>query len=427
MAKSKSAKKKSKATKSNDHPVTASTSSQPSAPQPSTSQLPSVSSHNVSLDDMAMELLAAKEAETEAKELRKEVTRLKKEIEFKDAIIARLQAQSETRTHTEDQETISKSVPTSSLPSSTPKPTAIDTVDHIQSKLAKMETLLHPNDASPTLSFIIQQQVHASVARLPEPERRLVQEKLQEDERSVKRIQSRGDLWEGIFKPLDLRISSTIMDVDDDVRRCPACGWEVINGVCEGCRTPYSDVEDSDESQENTDAESEPDVYDSNDSFINDDDDEDEDEDEDENDNNNNGSDSDNESQVSGQDTAKEVDGLEHSASEASSGSEFSEDSDTAEGAVTDNEVSDDQEVKKPRRRLSRRAIVISDDEDDKDKDHDRDASTSTATKAAYSKSLNKRSEESSDSDASEDDDFVSAPKRRAKKPRSGNLETLFE
>ncbi|KAG0263363.1 hypothetical protein BG011_008884 [Mortierella polycephala] len=409
MAKSKSAKKKSKARKSNDHPVTASSSSQPSVPQSSTSQLPSISSHNVSLDDMAMELLAAKETETEVKELRKEVARLKKEIEFKDAIIARLQAQSGTRTHTGEQETVSTSTPTPSFSSSTSKPAATDTVDHIQSKLAKMETLLHPNDAS-----------------LPEPERKAVQEKLQKDEKSVKRIQSKGDLWEGIFKPLDLRISSTIMDVDDDVRRCPACGWEVINGVCEGCRTPYSDVEDSDETQENTDAESEPDVYDSNDSFINDD------EDEDENDNNSNNNDSDSESdngsQVSGQDTAKEIDGLEHSTLEASSGSESSESSDTAEEAVTEDGDSDDQEVKKPRRRISRRAIVVSDDEeDDKDKGHDSNVSASTATKAVYSKSSNKRSEESSDSDSSEDDDFVSAPKRRAKKPRSGNMEALFE
>lgn len=42
------------------------------------------------------------------------------------------------------------------------------------------------------------------------------------------------------------------------------------NGSCVHCHTLYSDVNDSDHSQENTDLESEPDGYDSHDSFIND-------------------------------------------------------------------------------------------------------------------------------------------------------------
>ncbi|KAG0198423.1 hypothetical protein BGX28_008170, partial [Mortierella sp. GBA30] len=238
-----------------------STSSEPtqSLVSPSThSKVATASTPDASMDDMALELLMAKDAHSEVEKLRNEVARLKKVIEFKDTIIARLQAQPGANID---------GPPSSSVIST--KPSLADTL------IPRKQSSTHSHDVGlqPTLSFNIQEQVYASIARLAEPERKVAQEKMHAEEQSMKHAQSKGDLWKDIFKPLSLEgLGNTIVDADDGVRRCMSCGWEVRHGACVNCSNLFSDIEDSDVSQDDTDEESEPDAYDSHDSFINDDD-----------------------------------------------------------------------------------------------------------------------------------------------------------
>ncbi|KAF9371877.1 E3 ubiquitin ligase [Podila verticillata] len=251
------------------------------------------SMQNASLDDMALELLVAKEAESEVDQLKKEVARLKKEIEFKDGVIARLQAQ---------QQALS--------PTGTGKPSLGDTVVHQHTHTPREAglqcvvcvdyfvfpytvecghtfcyTCLHswlevhkscPTCRTkllrrPTLSFIVRDQVQSAVSRLPEPDKSSMLKKIEAESKSIKQIQTNGDLWEGIFRPVNMEgIGNTIVDADDGVRRCGSCGWEVRGGVCTHCSNMFSDVEVSDDSQDHSQEDSEPDDYDSHDSFIND-------------------------------------------------------------------------------------------------------------------------------------------------------------
>ncbi|KAF9968377.1 hypothetical protein BGZ70_004537 [Mortierella alpina] len=253
-----------------------------------------------SLDDMALELMMEKDANSEVVELRSEVARLKKEIEFKDKLIARLQSGAHVQDlHSED------SSPAKPGPADTvvvsKRPHGLDgalqcsiCVDYFSSPFtvecghtfcyACLRSWLQIHKSCPTcrtkllrrptLSFNIREQVHSSIARLPEPERKIAQEKMHADEQSMQRVQSKGDVWKDIFKPLSLEgIGNTIVDAEDGVRRCVSCGWEVRGGICVNCSNLFSDVEGSDlDSQDNTDQESEePDAYDTHDSFIDDD------------------------------------------------------------------------------------------------------------------------------------------------------------
>ncbi|KAF9116705.1 hypothetical protein BGX27_000087 [Mortierella sp. AM989] len=261
-----------------------------------------------SLDDMALELFMAKEAQSEVEQLRNQVARLKKEIEFKDAVIAKLQVESGSRQEI-------------STLSATEKPTLSGTISHTvlegsdsltrhqqQQRDAALQCNICVDYFSspftvecghtfcytclyswleihkscptcrtkllrrPTLSFNIREQVQSSISSLPQPEREVAMKKVQADENSLKRIQTNGDLWKGLFKPLGFEgLGNTIRDDDDGVSRCASCGWEVRGGVCTNCSTLFSDVGESDDSQDHTDNASEPDQYDSHDSFINDD------------------------------------------------------------------------------------------------------------------------------------------------------------
>ncbi|KAF9198927.1 E3 ubiquitin ligase [Haplosporangium sp. Z 27] len=254
----------------------------------------SLTTNSISMDDMALELLVAKEAQSEVEMLRSQVAKLKKEIEFKDAIIAKLQAESTT-----EKPTATDIVAQGSSSSLTQHNQHRDVglqcsicVDYFSSPFTVecghtfCYTCLHswleihkscPTCRTkllrrPTLSFNIQEQVQAFISNLPESERDIAMKKLREEENSLKRIQSTGDIWKGLFKPLGLEgFRNTIMDDDDGVRRCASCGWEVMGGVCTNCNALFSDAEVSDDSQDHSDAASEPDQYDSHDSFINDD------------------------------------------------------------------------------------------------------------------------------------------------------------
>lgn len=227
-------------------------SQQPATPQKPEKQAPSIPSQpntgvpqtsmthsSVSLDDMALELLVAKEAESEVDRLRKEVARLKKEIEFKDAVIARLQAQQVNPTG---------------------KPSLGDTVVHAHAQahapreaglqcVVCVDYFVFPYTAEcghtfcytclhswlevhkscptcrtkllrrPTLSFIVRDQVQSAVSRLPEPDKSAMLKKIEAESKSIKQIQTNGDLWEGIFRPVNLEgIGNTIVDAEDGVR-----------------------------------------------------------------------------------------------------------------------------------------------------------------------------------------------------------------
>ncbi|KAI1321452.1 E3 ubiquitin ligase [Mortierella claussenii] len=263
-----------------------------------------------SMDDLALELLVAKEAESEVERLRSQVARLQKEIEFKDGMIAKLQAEltskagSATRPAAADTVVQNGTTTDITLRQQQQRDAALQCsicVDYFSSPCTIecghtfCYTCLHswveihkscPTCRTkllrrPTVSFNIREQVHASIARLPEPERTVATEKMEAEERSMKLKLNRGDIWAGIFKPISLEGfgNGTILDSEDGVRRCAACGWEVRGGACVNCSTLFSGGEDSDASQENTDSDSEPDAYDTHDSFINDTDDDEEEED----------------------------------------------------------------------------------------------------------------------------------------------------
>ncbi|KAF9413662.1 E3 ubiquitin ligase [Entomortierella beljakovae] len=255
-------------------------------------------SSSTSMDDLAMELLMAKEAQSEVERLQNEVKRLKKESDFKDEIIAKLQAELAARSNTSAISSTSDAIASSnalirSNTSYQPRDIALQCsicVDYFSSPYTVecghtfCYTCLHswleihkscPTCRTkllrrPTLSFNIREQVHSSLLRLPESERAVAIKKLQEDEDNVKRLLNQGDLWKDIFRPLTFA-SGSILDDDDGVRRCVSCGWEVAGGSCVNCNTLFSDAGESDDSQEHSDNISEPDQYDSHDSFINDD------------------------------------------------------------------------------------------------------------------------------------------------------------
>ncbi|KAF9168575.1 E3 ubiquitin ligase [Actinomortierella ambigua] len=246
-------------------------------------------STSASMDDMAaLDLLMEKTAETEVKELQALVEKLRKEIAFKDETIAKLQEELARR----PAHTSSGPAANGSLVHTHRDPTmqCAVCVDYfavpytVECGHTFCYTCLHnwlairkecPTCRTklmrrPAMSFIVREQVQAAVERLPEPDRSAVKERLALEDASVKAKQADGDAWKGIFRPIEF--VSTVFDKDDDVRRCVSCGWEVIGGACTGCNTAFSDVEDSDHSQDRTDGESgDEDAYDSNDSFINDD------------------------------------------------------------------------------------------------------------------------------------------------------------
>ncbi|KAG0053569.1 E3 ubiquitin ligase [Gryganskiella cystojenkinii] len=265
---------------------------------------------SASLDDMALELFAAKESESEVERLQTVIERLNKELEHKDAIISRLQDKvtsllmgnrdsDATMAEPLDISNASMVLASTSQPRNGAREVALQCsicVDYFASPFTVecghtfCFTCLHswlliqkscPTCRTkllrrPTLSFNIREQVQASLSHLPEAERSQALEKLAADEKSIKVKQRQGDLWEGIFKPLGLDGfgGNIIVDREDGVRRCASCGWEVRGGSCVNCRTLFSDVEeDSDQSQEDSDqdSEEEPDEYDSHDSFIDDD------------------------------------------------------------------------------------------------------------------------------------------------------------
>ncbi|KAF8982337.1 E3 ubiquitin ligase [Entomortierella lignicola] len=269
-------------------------SQQPRSDSTISNSISSLTTNSISMDDMALELLVAKEAQSEVEMLRSQVAKLKKEIEFKDAIIAKLQAESTTEKPTAT-DIVAQGSSSSLAHHNQHRDVGLQCsicVDYFSSPFTVecghtfCYTCLHswleihkscPTCRTkllrrPTLSFNIQEQVQAFISHLPESERDIAMKKLREEENSLKRIQSTGDIWKGLFKPLGLEgFRNTILDDDDGVRRCASCGWEVMGGVCTNCNTLFSDAEVSDDSQDHSDAASEPDQYDSHDSFINDD------------------------------------------------------------------------------------------------------------------------------------------------------------
>ncbi|KAF8937203.1 hypothetical protein BGZ58_003105 [Dissophora ornata] len=422
MAKRKKGKQRASESSGHDMPI-APTSVQ--SVSSSSSQAPST--HASSLDEMALELLVAKEAQSEVEQLRNQVARLKKEIEFKDAIIAKFQASAMMQSQ-----------------SISIHQTGGDDDEDVKIQL-------------PTLSFNIREQVHASIAALPEPEQGIAMEKVQADEKSLKKIQSSGDPWKGLFKSLGLEgLGGVIVDSDD------------------GVSTLFSDLEDSDESQDNTDLDSEPDAYDSHDSFINDDDTEEEygnEVDPDENDLalSDKSSDSDGENNLQRRyqtarsgglirrqrtladifddiesdsascqehgvgDTGREVSSASETAGESESA--HSIEGDSEDESESSQEDSQEEEAKRlnGKRRQARRAIMISDEEDsDSSNESDDESKPGILTSTAKGK-LTKRvapgssAEEASQSDESSDDNFVSSGKSRSKKQRSAGMEALFE
>ncbi|KAF9571515.1 E3 ubiquitin ligase [Mortierella alpina] len=456
-----------------------------------------------SLDDMALELMMEKEANSEVVELRSEVARLKKEIEFKDKLIARLQAGVHDRELSLIYTSAAKPGPADTVVASK-RPQGLDgalqcsiCVDYFSSPFtvecghtfcyACLRSWLEIHKSCPTcrtkllrrptLSFNIREQVHASIARLPEPERKIAQEKMAADEQSMQRVQSKGDVWKDIFKPLSLEgIGNTIVDAEDGVRRCASCGWEVRGGVCVNCSNLFSDVEGSDvESQDNTDQESEePDEYDSHDSFIDDGDSADE----------YGGSESDSDSNVDPRVPSDDLTSLntnrsergskarrqaqaagagpsrtvrrnvvqisddsddwnksdqsesDDNTSEEGSGNESKEDDEDAEEEDEDEDEGETLENvhRKARRQPSRRPFILLSDDDDDERD-DRKAASPILVEPAMSPRVKakKRQVILSDTDSSGSstaesgsDDENEPSRHRSKKPR-GALESLFE
>lgn len=186
---------------------------------------------------MALELLVAKEAESEVDQLRKEVARLKKEIEFKDGVIARLQAQ---QAHPTGKPSLGDTVVHSKV--HVPKEAGLQCVVCVDFFVFPYTvecghtfcyTCLHswlevhkscPTCRTkllrrPTLSFIVRDQVQSAVSRLPEPDKSAMLKKIEAESKSIKQIQASGDLWEGIFRPINLEgIGNTIVDAEDGVR-----------------------------------------------------------------------------------------------------------------------------------------------------------------------------------------------------------------
>lgn len=229
----------------------AQTTAAPSRPTPSVATATSAS-----LDDLAaLDLFVAKEEESELDRLNGLVARLNKELEHKDAIIARLQDKvtsllagkgATAKIHDGDGESFDNAlVPIASIADRGQqlRDAALQCgicVDYFASPFTVecghtfCYTCLHswleihkscPTCRTkllrrPTLSFNIREQVQSSLARLPEPEKKLALDKLAADEKSLKSKQKEGDLWVGLFKPLSLDGFGigTIVDREDGVR-----------------------------------------------------------------------------------------------------------------------------------------------------------------------------------------------------------------
>ncbi|KAG0085291.1 E3 ubiquitin ligase [Podila epicladia] len=450
---------------------------------------------SVSLDDMALELLVAKEAESEVDQLRKEVARLKKEIEFKDAVIARLQAQ---QVHPTGKPSLGDTVVHAHAHAHAPREAGLQCVvcvDYfvfpytVECGHTFCYTCLHswlevhkscPTCRTkllrrPTLSFIVRDQVQSAVSRLPEPDKSAMLKKIEAESKSIKQIQANGDLWEGIFRPVNLEgIGNTIVDAEDGVRRCGSCGWEVRGGVCTHCSNMFSDVEVSDDSQDHSQEDSEPDDYDSHDSFINDSDHGlERDDQSDQSDHDNDLYLSDNSlisddgsnarrtrstrSKMSRKKKSKRVFDSDESSGENTRAVELSSDDDKEEEEGQEDEEEEEILVRnKPRSRIQskRRAIMISDDDDEveskqrslkrryvaleisSDDDDDSGGETVESDNDGSSESSESRSESEVDSD----DDFVvskskdkkdkkrkkNKSKKKKKRAAGGGLEALF-
>ncbi|KAF9581038.1 hypothetical protein BGW38_002096 [Lunasporangiospora selenospora] len=267
-----------------------------------TSHFTHPSMQNLASDDMALSMMIEKESKSEVEQLQDEVERLQRELESRDKIIAQLKekllsisSRSGNQGSLSDILAICKvegplhgAISKASLQCSIcvdffASPFTIECGHtfcytclhswleiHKSCPTCRMKLLRRP-----TLSFTIRDQVQSYVTEMIEPDRSAVQKRLSEEDEHMKRLQIRQeDLWKGVFKPFNFaEYGGSVMDDEDGVRRCVSCGWEVSGGACVNCSTLYSDAEESDNSQNNSDAESEPDAYDSHDSFINDDDD----------------------------------------------------------------------------------------------------------------------------------------------------------
>ncbi|KAF9946943.1 E3 ubiquitin ligase [Modicella reniformis] len=439
----------------------------------------SSSSHRLFPDDIALELMLGKEARSEVERLRSRVTKLEKEIEAKDAIIARLWACSGST----DEPILSKphepcsdsgSVSASKVMDATSKPAPADTM--VQAKQSRDVALqcnicvdyfsspftiecghtfcyecLHawleiqkscPTCRAkllrrPTLSFSIREQVLVSISRLPEPDRKEIMGKVQAGEDYLNKKQRHRDPWERIFRPAELEGSGiTIVDQDDGV----------------------SGAEDSDNnSQENTDRESEyvSDSYDSHDSFIDDsvvvyDNGSEKDSDENDLDLSDESPDSDREHDSHRQRAAGSAD-LDEPDSNGDSDTDHTTRNHSYNNRSSE-EVEEAQVIRSRggRHQTIRRAIMISDDDDgdgddkdDEDKNkpnrisrqdedkHGSDNSRQGKGMAASSSVIErhiKRAAAESDSDEADtsDDDFATTASRRSKMPRRGYLQSLF-
>ncbi|GES93881.1 RING finger protein PSH1 [Rhizophagus clarus] len=121
----------------------------------------------------------------------------------------------------------------------------------------------------PVLSYVLKDQVEAMIEQLPPEEKKGVLETLEKEDQIYRQI---SDHWAGIFDP-SVR---PLLDEEDGVLRCPNCGWEVEGSICGNCRQridienrDFDSVNDDDDNDsDNSEIGNEFDIYDSNDSFI---------------------------------------------------------------------------------------------------------------------------------------------------------------
>lgn len=218
-------------------------SSFPSSASASTSAAASTSSSNniaATLEDMALELFVAKEAESEVERLKNKVEQLQKEIKFKDEVIIKLQAELANRQDGTMTPTTLDAI-TCKEAYHDQRDVALECsicVDYFSSPFTIecghtfCYTCLHswleihkscPTCRTkllrrPTPAINLRDQVQSSILKLSDPDRRLAMNKLQEDERALKIRLSEGDIWKGLFKPLSLGQGNSILDDDDGVR-----------------------------------------------------------------------------------------------------------------------------------------------------------------------------------------------------------------
>lgn len=187
----------------------------------------------------------ANEAYSEVDQLKKEVERLKKALEFKDAIIARLQAAAETA---------GSSVSNSSKPQPGDTVVATRVLDKALQCSVCLECFTGPFTVEcghsfcyrcisdwipinkscpscrtkllrrPTFSYSLSAQVDQSIERLPEPERTKMKQRVKDEMDKIKRSEGKSELWGGYFKPLSLEgLGNIIIDKEDGVRYGSCC------------------------------------------------------------------------------------------------------------------------------------------------------------------------------------------------------------